>query len=73
VLGHVQRGGSPSPLDRIWSTRLGVAAAELVSEGQSGVAPVRRDGEVAVVTLRDLVAEQRRVPRQLYELTAVFV
>lgn len=73
VLGHVQRGGSPSPLDRIWSTRLGVAAAELVSEGRSGVAPVRRDGEVVVVPLRELVAEQRRVPRHLYELTAAFV
>jgi 6-phosphofructokinase 1 len=72
VLGHLQRGGSPSPVDRIWATRLGVAAAELLHEGKAGLVPVRRDGDVAVVPLADLVAEQRRVPRELYELARVF-
>jgi 6-phosphofructokinase 1 len=72
VLGHLQRGGSPSPVDRIWATRLGVAAAELLHEGKAGLVPVRRDGGVAVVPLADLVAEQRRVPRELYELARVF-
>ena len=72
VLGHLQRGGSPSPVDRIWATRLGVAATELLNEGRAGVAPVRRDGEVAVVPLEDLIREQRRVPRELYELATVF-
>ena len=37
VLGHIQRGGSPSPLDRILATRFGVAAAELAISGQSGL------------------------------------
>ncbi|MDQ6636674.1 MAG: 6-phosphofructokinase [Candidatus Dormibacteraeota bacterium] len=72
VLGHLQRGGTPSALDRLWATRLGVAAVDLLNEGQSGVAPVRRDGEVAVSPLSDLVKEQRRVPRELYELSRVF-
>ncbi|MDQ6773019.1 MAG: ATP-dependent 6-phosphofructokinase, partial [Candidatus Dormibacteraeota bacterium] len=72
VLGHLQRGGTPSAVDRLWATRLGVKAAEVVDAGQSGVAPVRRDGSVAVVPLADLVAEQRRVPRDLYELARVF-
>lgn len=69
VLGHLQRGGSPSPVDRIWATRLGLRAAELAAEGASGVIPVRRGEEVAVVPLADVVATQRRVPRELYELT----
>ena len=69
VLGHLQRGGSPSPVDRIWATRLGARAAELATEGASGVIPVRRGEEVAVVTLAEVVGEQRRVPRDLYELT----
>jgi ATP-dependent phosphofructokinase / diphosphate-dependent phosphofructokinase len=73
VLGHLQRGGTPSAVDRIWATRLGVAAVDLLTEGRAGVAPVRRDGEVAVVPLADLVAETRRVPRELYDLTKVFV
>ena len=72
VLGHLQRGGSPTPADRLWSTRLGVAAADLIAAGQSGVIPVRRAGEVAVVPLADVIAETRRVPRDLYELTHVF-
>ena len=72
VLGHLQRGGTPSGVDRIWATRLGAAAADLLAEGKSGVIPVRRDGEVVVVPLREVVAEQRRVPAELYELARVF-
>ncbi len=73
VLGHLQRGGSPSPVDRIWATRLGVAAVELIVAGQSGVIPIRRNGEVEVVPLTAVIGEQRRVPKELYELTQVFV
>jgi ATP-dependent phosphofructokinase / diphosphate-dependent phosphofructokinase len=72
VLGHLQRGGTPSAVDRIWATRLGVAATDLLDRGEAGVAPVRRDGDVAVVPLADLVAETRKVPRGLYDLTRVF-
>jgi 6-phosphofructokinase 1 len=72
VLGHVQRGGSPSPVDRIWATRLGVAATDLLADGKAGVIPIRRDGQVAVVPLRDVIAETRRVPRELYDLQQVF-
>jgi 6-phosphofructokinase 1 len=72
VLGHLQRGGSPSPVDRIWATRLGVAAVELIVAGKSGVIPIRRNGDVEVVPLADVVKETRRVPKDLYELNRVF-
>jgi ATP-dependent phosphofructokinase / diphosphate-dependent phosphofructokinase len=72
VLGHLQRGGSPSPTDRIWATRLGVRAAELIHEGESGVIPIRRNGEVEVVTLAEVVKETRRVPKEMYDLSRVF-
>ena len=36
VLGHIQRGGSPSPFDRILSTRFGVAAVDLIAQGGFG-------------------------------------
>jgi 6-phosphofructokinase 1 len=72
VLGHLQRGGSPSPVDRIWATRLGVQAVELLAGGKSGVIPIRRNGDIAVVPLAEVVAETRRVPKELYELTQVF-
>ncbi len=72
VLGHLQRGGSPSAVDRLWSTWLGVAATDLLADGKAGVIPIRKNGEVAVVPLRDVIAETRRVPRSLYELQQVF-
>jgi 6-phosphofructokinase 1 len=72
VLGHLQRGGSPSPTDRIWATRLGVEAVELVVAGKSGLIPIRRNGDVDVVPLADVVKETRRVPRELYDLSRVF-
>ncbi|HEV1992156.1 MAG TPA: ATP-dependent 6-phosphofructokinase, partial [Candidatus Dormibacteraeota bacterium] len=72
VLGHLQRGGSPSPTDRIWATRLGVEAVELVVAGKSGVIPIRRNGDIDVVPLTDVVRETRRVPRELYDLSRVF-
>ena len=72
VLGHLQRGGSPSPVDRIWATRLGVAAVELIVDGKSGVIPIRRNGDVEVVPLTEVIKETRRVPKELYDLTKVF-
>src|SRR2546425_415182 len=72
VLGHLQRGGSPSPVDRIWATRLGVAATDLLADRKAGVIPIRRDGQIAVGPLRDVIAETRRVPRELYDLQLVF-
>jgi ATP-dependent phosphofructokinase / diphosphate-dependent phosphofructokinase len=72
VLGHLQRGGSPSPVDRIWSTRLGVAATDLLADRKAGMIPIRKDGQVAVVPLREVIAQTRQVPRELYELQQVF-
>src|SRR6202049_3691892 len=72
VLGHLQRGGSRSPTDRIWATRLGVRAAELISERQSGVIPIRRNGEVEVVTLAEVVKETRREPKEMYDHSRVY-
>src|SRR6266550_6360760 len=72
VLGHLQRGGSPSPVDRIWATRLGVAATDLLADKEAGVIPIRQDGQIAVVPLRDVIAETRKVPRELYDLQQVF-
>src|SRR6202049_394415 len=72
VLGHVQRGGSPTAYDRIWATRVGAKAYDLVVGGRFGEMPVVRCGAVEVARIADVVAEQRRVPRELYELAQVF-
>ncbi|HYM66299.1 MAG TPA: ATP-dependent 6-phosphofructokinase [Patescibacteria group bacterium] len=72
VLGHLQRGGSPTPTDRIWATRLAVGAVELIAEGKSGVIPIRRNGSVEVVPLEEVLQGAHRVPKELYELARVF-
>jgi 6-phosphofructokinase 1 len=72
VLGHTQRGGTPSAYDRIWATQVGYGAWRLVQSGDFGRMPVVQCGRVEVAPIRDVVAEQRRVPRELYELATVF-
>ena len=72
VLGHTQRGGSPTAYDRIWATHVGHAAWTLVRAGDFGRMPVKRGDGVDIAAIRDVVAEQRRVPRALYDLARVF-
>jgi phosphofructokinase-like protein len=61
VLGHTQRGGSPSAFDRILSTRFGVAAVELVAEGKVGQMVALRGSEIVSVTLEAACAQQKLV------------
>ena len=72
VLGHTQRGGSPSAFDRIWATQVGAKAYDLIAEGKFGQMGVVQCGEVRTAAIRDVVAEQRRVPEELYRLAQVF-
>jgi ATP-dependent phosphofructokinase / diphosphate-dependent phosphofructokinase len=72
VLGHVQRGGSPTAYDRIWATRVGAAAYDAVIAGKFGMIPVVRGGDVELATLASVAHGQRRVPREIYELCAAF-
>ncbi|MGH9019588.1 MAG: 6-phosphofructokinase [Acidimicrobiales bacterium] len=72
VLGHLQRGGSPSAYDRIWATRVGAAAYDAVIAGQFGQIPVVRGDEIHLVPLETVAHGQRTVPRELYELCAAF-
>lgn len=61
VLGHLQRGGSPVPFDRILATRFGVAAVDLVDANRWGEMVRIRDGRVDGVPIRDAVATYRLV------------
>ncbi len=62
VLGHVQRGGSPTPYDRILATRFGAVAMQAASRGEFGVMVSLRQNEVVTVPLKDAVGKQRLVP-----------
>jgi len=62
VLGHLQRGGSPTAFDRILGTRYGAAAVELVMTGQFGKMVSLRTPDIVSVSLEEAVHELRRVP-----------
>ena len=72
VLGHVQRGGSPTPRDRILATRFGLKAADLVHEQRFGRMAALQGNEVVDVPLRDAVAELKTVPPHWYEVASAF-
>ena len=61
VLGHLQRGGEPSPFDRILATRFGMKACELVAKGDFGKAAVLQSGEIRAIGLKKAVGDIRRV------------
>jgi 6-phosphofructokinase 1 len=67
VLGHVQRGGTPTAFDRVLATRLGLAAIEAAHAGRWGTMTALRATEIELVQLADAVAEVRRVPVEEYE------
>jgi len=61
VLGHLQRGGAPSPQDRVLATRFGVEAARLVAEGKVGHMVALHGTEVDSVPIKEAVSYLRRV------------
>ncbi len=62
ILGHIQRGGVPSPRDRLLATRLGTAAANLIADGKNNImVGVNGDG-VSAVPLEDVVGKRKNVP-----------
>ena len=72
VLGHVQRGGTPTPRDRILATRYGLKAADLVHEERWGTMAALQGDAIVDVPLRDAVAELKTVPPEHYEAAKVF-
>ena len=72
ILGHLQRGGTPTAFDRVLATRLGVRAAELAMAGESGVMAAVRGGEIVSVDLALACAQPRLLPRTQYDETVWF-
>jgi 6-phosphofructokinase 1 len=64
VLGHIQRGGSPSNFDRILGTRLGVKAVELVADGQFGMMAALRTPDIVAVPIADAIGRPKLVDPQ---------
>lgn len=62
ILGHLQRGGTPSAADRLLATRLGTACASLINQGTFGVMVAARGDHTEAVPLEDVVGKRKTVP-----------
>src|SRR5437763_14542500 len=72
VLGHVQRGGTPTPRDRVLATRYGLKAAELVEGGRFGRMAALRGDDIVDVALSEATAELKTGPPHWFAVGQAF-
>ncbi len=72
VLGHIQRGGSPTAFDRVLGTRFGVKAVELVKDGKFAEMVSLQGNVIISVPIEKAVGKLKTVDRELYEIAKVF-
>jgi phosphofructokinase-like protein len=72
VLGHVQRGGSPTARDRVLATRFGLKAAQLAHDGRFGRMAALQGDDVVDVSLQEATAELKTVPPRWYDVAKAF-
>jgi len=72
VLGHTQRGGSPTPYDRILATRFGISAAEMVKKGDFGNMAALSGDRIIAIPLEKAVAETKTVNLDIYRIAEEF-
>lgn len=73
ILGHVQRGGSPTAFDRVLATRLGVAAVQLIKAGQFGRMTAIRGDQITSLPIEEAVSRLKTVDPELYELAKTVI
>lgn len=71
IIGHLQRGGSPSSMDRILASRLGRAAVEGILKGESGKMVGIVNNEVAYTTFEDAISKEKPLEKELLELAEI--
>ena len=71
VLGHIQRGGTPTAYDRLLASRMGYKAVLALLEGKSGVMTGLQGREVEFIPILDVITNQRKVNLEYYEMTKV--
>ena len=72
VLGHIQRGGTPTAFDRILGTRFGEAAIDLIHKGEFGKIVVLKGNEIKSIELKEVMGHYKTVDDYWYDLAKVF-
>lgn len=71
-LGYVQRGGSPTPFDRILATRFGIKAYEMIRSGEFGKMAALKGNRIVSASLDEAVGELKRLDEEIYRVAEVF-
>lgn len=71
VLGHIQRGGAPSAVDRLLGSRMGAMAIDLLHEGNSGLFTAARGEELVALPLEECFKGSKSFPKSMYQLALV--
>ena len=72
ILGHIQRGGSPTAADRVLATRFGVHAVEMIAEQKFGRMAALQGNKIVDVDIKDAIGELKTVDLKLFEVAEVF-
>jgi phosphofructokinase-like protein len=68
VLGHIQRGGSPSAFDRVLATRYGIGAIDMVHRGEFGKMAALRSNKIVSVPLAEAIGTNRKVDQEMMDV-----
>lgn len=71
ILGHIQRGGSPTAIDRVLASRLGAACVEALVSGASGVAIGEVNDEIRLTPFKEAVEKRKDINRKKYQMAGV--
>ncbi|AQS59735.1 6-phosphofructokinase [Desulforamulus ferrireducens] len=71
ILGHLQRGGSPSSFDRILAARLGAKAVELLMAGETNKMVGMKAGEIVATDLAEVIGKSSPINKEMYELAKI--
>lgn len=69
ILGHIQRGGSPTAYDRLLASRMGVKAVDALLEGKSGVMTGLKGNDIEYIPIEDVIGNKRTVNLEYYQMT----
>lgn len=73
ILGHMQRGGSPSCKDRVYATIMGAMAVDLLCEGKSNRVIAHKDGEFVDFDIDEALAMKKNVDEYMYDISKSLV
>ena len=73
ILGHMQRGGSPTCKDRVYATTMGAMAVKLLCEGKSNRVIAHKNGDFVDYDIDEALAMQKDIPEYMYEISKSLV